>query len=155
MSKNKFIKIGIAVACIISVVLVINTISGFYIFNSESVIGSNSNLTCALYYSSTGEGEDFSCKTKKFTGVTTMWEYNSDKEQIIKGKFSVSINSGKSKIVLVDGTGKQITLFQIDARGDETRDYEFDLPITAGNNRLRLVSASVESQKISIDVPKY
>lgn len=151
MEKKKII---ILVIVVIGVVLILNKGFGLLTYNSSMLIGSGINQTSSMYYSGTGEGENYSCETKEFTGMITIWKYNSKNEKSIPGKFNMSINSGKSKIVLIDGSGKQTTLFEIVARGDEKHEFEIALPITEGENILRLVSFNVNDLDVQINVPK-
>ena len=78
---------------------------------------------------------------EKLEGMDTIWEFDADEAEEVNISYSLTVTSGKAKLVYVSPDGIVSTLAECIAGEESEKSASDSIEAKAGENRIRLVGA--------------
>ena len=78
---------------------------------------------------------------EKLEGMDTIWEFDADEAEEVNISYSLTVTSGKAKLVYVSPGGIVSTLAECIAGEESEKSASDSIEARAGENRIRLVGA--------------
>jgi hypothetical protein len=153
------------IASIITIAIVISLLAGcsnksMITYNATDKIYDDDSKICKEYDtfgmdgSNEKVGQGVYKGNLKISGDTTIWEYESDKDLDLEVPYSLSVKSGKGKIVLISPDNKVTTLIEKNNKAENEEKASITVPIKKGNNRIKLVGYKKANMDVEIHLDK-
>ena len=78
---------------------------------------------------------------EKLEGMDTIWEFDADEAEEVNISYSLTVTSGKAKLVYVSPDETVTTLVECIADGENEQSASEFIEVEKGENRIRLVGA--------------
>ncbi|APC42691.1 50S ribosomal protein L7ae [Clostridium estertheticum subsp. estertheticum] len=90
----------------------------------------------------------------KLSGSGTIWAYESSTDFDLQVPYTLSINGGKAKIVLISPDNKVVNLVENTAKATIKGETVLTVPIKKGNNRIKVVGYEKADINIELQIDK-
>lgn len=118
---------------------VMNT--GARVYDNDRALAGDANSYNLTNYSSAQSDNTVSGTAEKLEGMDTIWEFDADEAGEVNISYSLTVESGKAKLVCVDPDGTVTTLVECIAGEGSEQSASDSIQVEAGENRIRLVGA--------------
>lgn len=98
---------------------------------------------------------EYSLNISKFDGRQTLWSDTLEESQSIEMEFSFALTKGQAKIVHIDADGNVTTLIECMPETSTDGYITKTVPMTSGQNRLKIVGYDCENIDLKILFPTY
>ena len=118
---------------------VMNT--GARVYDNERALSGEANSYNLTNYSGAQSDHTVSGSAEKLEGMDTIWEFDADETEEVNISYSLTVTSGKAKLVYVSPDGIVSTLAECIAGEESEKSASDSIEARAGENRIRLVGA--------------
>lgn len=115
--------------------------TGARVYNDEKALAEDYSSYNLTNFSSSQSENTVSGLAEKLEGMDTIWKYDAEEMTEVKITYSLTVTSGKAKLVYVDSDGTVSTLLECSAGEDVGQSEAETLKVKEGENRIRLVGA--------------
>lgn len=115
--------------------------TGVRVYNNEKALAADYSSYNLINFSSSQSGNTVSGSAEKLEGMDTIWKYDADELTEVNISFSLTVTSGKAKLVYVDPDGTVSTLLECSTGENAGQSESETLKVKEGENRIRLVGA--------------
>ena len=122
------------------------------LYDNESAITSDSNTYNLDGITQQVVDDTYEVTVEKMEGMDTVWSFDSDYEDEITVSYSVSLQSGRLKLVLISPDGTLTTL--VECSPDMGRNGEETISIIPGENRIKIVTAEDTEFTLDLSIPE-
>jgi hypothetical protein len=120
-------------------------------YDNDSVLVDEANTMALDAIDEKFDGPDYTGNLQ-ITGSTVIWDYESPSASDHKGICEMSVTSGKAKLIFIDAQNKITTLIECDATSNNGQPIAITLPVSTGNNRIKLVGKNKAEVHLSLDL---
>ena len=118
---------------------VMNT--GARVYDNEKALAGDSNSYNLANYSGSQSDRTVSGSAEKLEGMDTIWELDTDEEKEVNISYSLTVTSGKAKLIYVSSDRTVTTLTECIAGEENGKSATETIKAETGENRIRLVGA--------------
>lgn len=115
--------------------------TGARVYNDEKALAEDYSSYNLTNFSGSQSENTVSGLAEKLEGMDTIWKYDAEEMTEVKITYSLTVTSGKAKLVYVDPDGTVSTLLECSAGEDVGQSEAETLKVKEGENRIRLVGA--------------
>lgn len=120
-------------------------------YNSEDIIAEDDRHTAFGFDQTDYSYNSFTWKALSFDGRATLWTIRSGGDCQQNANVKLCSSKGQAKLVLVDGYGNVTTLAEC-GEGNETVFVDTPIPLTWGENRLKLVGYDCKGAGVRVTI---
>ena len=118
---------------------VMNT--GARVYDNEKALAGDANSYNLVNYSSNHSDQTVSGSAEKLEGMDIIWEFDADETEEVNISYSLTVTSGRAKLVYVSPDRTVTTLVECIADGKNEQSASETIEVEEGENRIRLVGA--------------
>lgn len=125
------------------------------VYDNDKKIASDSNTYNLINYRGETTGQKYSAAIGKIEGMITVWTYTAEKEMQLELTYSIHVDSGKAKLVLIAPDGTLSTIAEADA-GEALVDQQensISIEVKPGKNRIKLVAGENTKMDFQLELP--
>ncbi|WP_291580319.1 50S ribosomal protein L7ae [Clostridium sp. UBA6640] len=123
------------------------------VYNDDDKIASDSNTFGVDESDETIEEGIYKGKLK-LSGSGTIWIYESDEDFDLQVPYTLSVKSGKAKLVLISPNNTVATLVENTAKSSVEENTALTIPIKKGINRIKLVGYKKADIELELHIEK-
>lgn len=115
--------------------------TGARVYNDEKALAGDYSSYNLTNFSGNQSENTVSDSAEKLEGMDTIWELDAEEPEEVNISYSLTVTSGKAKLVYVDPEGTVSTLLECSAGEDAGQSASEIIEVREGENRIRLVGA--------------
>lgn len=123
------------------------------VYDDDSKIASKSNTYNAINCNGNIDGTTYEVTAERFEGMDTVWDYDAKEDENVELTYSVSLYSGKMKLVLIAPDDSLTTIAEITSKTDTDNVSTYTLDLKKGINRIKVVSGKDTRLDMELSVP--
>ncbi|WP_032122963.1 hypothetical protein [Clostridium amazonitimonense] len=123
------------------------------VYNNNSKIANESDSFGLDKSEETVKEERYKGKLK-LSGSGTIWTYESDEDFDLQIPYTLSVKSGKAKIVLISPDNTVVTLVENTAKANVEGKTTITAPIKKGTNRIKLIGYEKADIDVELNIDK-
>lgn len=112
------------------------------VYDNNRRIAGQSNTYNKVNYKQSQKDNTYKISCELFEGMDTIWNYNASEDMEIQMEYTLAVESGKAKLVLISPDGEVETITEVTNENEVNDSVEVTLQLEEGENRIKLVGGA-------------
>lgn len=145
-------KLGLIFLCVMLFLTGCSALNAASVYDDEGKIASQTNTYSKVNYKASERENTFALTCEVFEGMDTIWTYKAEDDVEMCMLYTLKVESGKAKLVLILPDGSLETIVEVTSESEDAEAVETTLQLKEGVNRIKLVGDEDTSVELEMAI---
>ncbi len=145
-------KVGVIFLCIVMLLTGCTSVDVTEVYDNDKKIASQSNTYNKVNYKMSEKNGTITLSCEVFEGMDTIWSYTASEDMEVDIRYSLKLESGKTKLVQILPDGTLETIVEVTGESEGVEGIEKTLQLKEGKNRIKIIGGKDTSINLEMTV---